>query len=197
MVTSNVSDNARLTTAVPATAILPAVVQVKAPVGIKMIVPPPAEIGAGAVMVTIAAVPEIMVIGLVGATVAAEAIVGAAAVVATKPEYFRSVNVGLPVQLVITPLVGVPNSGVTNVGLVANTNAPVPVSPVTAVAKLAEEGVAKKAATPAPNPLIPVATGNPVQLVRVPEAGVPYAGATKRLLVYSKVLVSCLVSLHC
>ena len=159
--------------------------------------PPPAEIGVGAVIVTIAAVPEIMVIGAVGATVAAEAIVGAAAVVATKPEYLTLVKVGLPVQLVRSPLAGVPNTGVTSVGLVANTNAPEPVSPVTAVAKLAEEGVAKKAATPAPNPLIPVATGNPVQLVRVPEAGVPNAGLTKMLLVNSKVLVSCLVRLPC
>ena len=148
---------------------LPAAVQVKAPVGITVIVPPPVEIGAGAVIVTTAAVPEIKVIGAVGAIVAAEAIVGAAAVLATKPEYLTFVKVGLPVQLVKSPLAGVPNTGVTNVGLVANTKAPLPVSPVTAVAKLADEGVAKKAPTFAPNPLIPVATGNPVQLVNVPD----------------------------
>ena len=33
-----------------------------------------------------------------------------------------------PVKFVATPLAGVPNAGVTNVGLVANTNAPLPVS---------------------------------------------------------------------
>lgn len=56
------------------------------PVGIKVILPPPDEIGAGAVIVSIAAVPLINTIGVVGAIVAAEATVGAAAVVATKPE---------------------------------------------------------------------------------------------------------------
>ena len=61
-----------LTTAVPKTAILPAVVQVKAPVGIKTILPPPKEIGLGAVIVTIAVVPEMKVIGLVGAIVVAD-----------------------------------------------------------------------------------------------------------------------------
>ena len=88
MVTSYTSVKALLTTAVPEIAILPAAVQVKAPVGITVIVPPPVEIGAGAVIVTTAAVPEIKVIGAVGAIVVAEAIVGAAAVLATKPEYY-------------------------------------------------------------------------------------------------------------
>ena len=146
---------------------LPALVVVNAPVGIKVIVPPPAEIGVGAVIVTIAAVPEIMVMAAVGAIVVALAIVGAAAVVATKPEYLTLVKVGLPVQFVKTPLVGVPNRGVTitmlvlvqaeisplvtvpnrgvtNVGLVANTAEPVPVSSVNAARKLALEGAPKK-----------------------------------------------------
>jgi hypothetical protein len=173
-VASNVRVNARLTTAVPATAILPAVVQVNAPVGIKVIVPPVVEIGAGAVMVTMAAVPEIMVTGAVGATVAAEAIVPATAVLAIKPIV-----------------------GVTNVGLVANTKAPDPVSFVTAAAKLADEGVPKKVAMLAPNPLIPVATGKPVQLVKVPEVGVPNAGVVKMLLVNKLVFDNCLVTLPC
>jgi hypothetical protein len=159
---------------------LPAVVQVKAPVGIKVIVPPVVEIGAGAVMVTMAAVPEIMVTGAVGATVAAEAIVPATAVLAIKPE---TSDVAL----------ATPKTGVTSVGLVANTKAPLPVSPVTAVAKLADEGVAKKAATLAPNPLIPVATGNPVQLVSVPDCGTPRIGVIKALLVNKFVIESCLV----
>lgn len=86
---------------------------------------------------------------------------------------------GSPVQLVNVPEEGVPSAGVTNVGLVANTNAPEPVSPVTAAAKLADEGVAKNVATPEPKPEMPVATGKPVQFVNVPEVGVPNTGATK------------------
>ena len=65
-------------------------------------------------------------------------------------------SIGSPVTLVITPLAGVPSAGVTSVGLVANTKAPVPVSSVTAVRKLAELGVPKKAATPAPKAVRPV-----------------------------------------
>lgn len=84
--------NARLTTAVPATAILPAVVQVKAPVGIKVIVPPPVVNGAIAVIVTTAAVPEIKVMLFVGAIVAALAIVVAAALV---PVISETANVPL------------------------------------------------------------------------------------------------------
>lgn len=85
---------------------------------------------------------------------------------------------GKPVQLVKVPLDGVPRAGVTKAGLVANTNAPLPVSPVTAAAKFALEGVARKVATPVPKPLIPVATGKPVQLVKVPDVGVPSKGVT-------------------
>lgn len=61
-----------------------------------------------------------------------------------------------PVQLVKTPEAGVPNAGATSVGLVANTKAPEPVSPVTAAAKLAELGVPKNVATPAPKDVSPV-----------------------------------------
>jgi hypothetical protein len=49
--------------------------------------------------------------------------------------------------LVNTPLVGVPKIGVTNVGLVLNTNKPVPVSSVIAARKFALDGVFKKACT--------------------------------------------------
>jgi hypothetical protein len=84
----------------------------------------------------------------------------------------------VPVILVPTNALGVPNAGVTSVGLVANTSAPEPVSSETAEAKLADEGVAKNVATPVPRPDMPVETGKPVQLVRVPEAGVPNAGVT-------------------
>jgi len=64
-------------------------------------------------------------------------------------------------------------------GEVANTKAPVPVSSVTADAKLADEGVPKKVATPVAKPDTPVEIGSPVQLVRVPEDGVPNAGVTR------------------
>jgi hypothetical protein len=73
---------------------------------------------------------------------------------------------------------GVPRAGVTKVGLVANTKAPLPVSSVTAEAKLADDGVPKKVAIPVPKPLTPVDIGNPVAFVKVPEAGVPNAGVT-------------------
>ena len=70
---------------------------------------------------------------------------------------------GRPVALVITPDAGVPNAGVIKVGDVANTNAPEPVSSLTAVARFALEGVPNQVATPAPKEVIPVppfATGS-------------------------------------
>ena len=85
---------------------------------------------------------------------------------------------GKPVALVSTPLDGVPSAGVTSVGDVANTTAPVPVSPVTAAAKFAVDGVARNVATPVPNPLTPVAMGRPVALVSVAADGVPRFGVT-------------------
>jgi hypothetical protein len=77
-----------------------------------------------------------------------------------------------------SPLAGTPKAGVTKLGLVANTKAPVPVSSVTAAAKLALLGVAKNVATLVPKPDTPVEIGKPVTLVKVPEAGVPKAGVT-------------------
>jgi hypothetical protein len=85
---------------------------------------------------------------------------------------------GKPVALVNVTLAGVPSVGVTNVGELANTKAPVPVSSVTAEARLADDGVAKKVATPAPNPLTPVEIGRPVAFVNVTLAGVPSVGVT-------------------
>jgi hypothetical protein len=73
----------------------------------------------------------------------------------------------------------VPKIGVTKVGEVSNTSAPDPVSPVTAAARFALEGVARKVATPVPSPETPVVSGKPVQLVSVPEVGVPKIGVTK------------------
>lgn len=69
-----------------------------------------------------------------------------------------------------------PRVGDTRVGLVANTSAPEPVSSVTAEARLALLGVARNVAIPVPRPLTPVEIGSPVQLVRVPEVGVPSTG---------------------
>lgn len=85
---------------------------------------------------------------------------------------------GSPVTFVIVPEVGVPSMGVTSEGDVAKTTAPVPVSPVTAAAKFAVDGVARKVATPVPNPLTPVAIGRPVALVSVAADGVPRFGVT-------------------
>ena len=163
--------SALLTTAVPSTAIFPAAVQVNAPVGINVIVPPPVEIGAAAVIFTTAAVPEIKTIGVVGAMVVALAIVGAAALTALKPLSERLVPVAAPM------------TGVTSVGVVANTAEPVPVSSVKAVRKLALLGVAKKVATFAAKPDTPVPIGKPVQFVNVPEVGVPRIGLTMTMLV--------------
>ena len=86
------------------------------------------------------------------------------------------VDKGKPVALVNVTLVGVPRIGVTKVGDVANTKDPVPVSSVTAAAKLALDGVAKNVATPVASPETPVLIGNPVALVKTPLAGVPKAG---------------------
>ena len=85
----------------------------------------------------------------------------------------------VPVMFVPTKAEGVPNAGVTNVGLVANTAEPVPVSSVKAAAKLALDGVAKNVATPVPKPDTPEEIGRAVQLVKVPDAGVPRIGVTK------------------
>jgi hypothetical protein len=97
----------------------------------------------------------------------------------------------VPVMFVPTKADGVPKAGVTKVGLLANTKAPDPVSSVTAEAKLADDGVPKKVATPVPKdvipvpplatgkvPVTPVVSGRPVKLVATPEAGVPNAGVT-------------------
>ena len=66
-----------------------------------------------------------------------------------------------------------------SVGVSLNTATPVPVSSVTAALKLADEGVPRKVATLAARPETPDEIGRPVQLVSVPEAGVPRAGDTK------------------
>jgi hypothetical protein len=69
--------------------------------------------------------------------------------------------------------------GVTIVGEVAKTKLPVPVSSVTAAARLALLGVAKNVATFVPSPETPVLIGKPVQLVNVPLLGVPKTGVVR------------------
>ena len=75
--------------------------------------------------------------------------------------------------------VAAPIFGVINVGVLAKTKVPVPVSSAIAFNKLALVGVAKKLAIPVPKPLTPVAIGNPVALVKVAALGVPKFGVTK------------------
>ena len=75
-----------------------------------------------------------------------------------------------PETLILVAL-ALPRTGVTRVGLVANTSAPVPVSSVTAEARFALDAVARKVATFAPRPLIPEETGSPVASARL-NAGV-------------------------
>lgn len=72
--------------------------------------------------------------------------------------------------------VAAPKTGVTRVGEVAKTSAPVPVSSVMAERRLALDGVAKNVAMPVPRPDIPVEIGKPVQFVSVPDAGIPSTG---------------------
>ena len=97
--------------------------------------------------------------------------------VATLAPKLATDAIGYPVQLARLPEDGVPKAGVTRVGEVANTKDPVPVSSVTAEAKLEDEGVIKNAVTPTPVP-VTLPTGI-VQFVRVPEEGVPKTGVTR------------------
>jgi hypothetical protein len=105
---------------------------------------------------------------------------------ATVPVTFAAVpvvfwlNVGqVYVPVLKSPDVGVPRAGVTNVGDVAKTKAPEPVSSVTAEARLADDGVARKVATPVPSPDTPVEIGSPVAFVSVADRGVPRVGVTR------------------
>jgi hypothetical protein len=88
------------------------------------------------------------------------------------------VLMGNPVQLVSVPADGVPMFGVTSTGLFENTTVLEPVSSVSASARFALLGVAKKIATLDPRPETPVLIGRPVQLVSVPAEGVPMLGVT-------------------
>jgi hypothetical protein len=75
-------------------------------------------------------------------------------------------------KVMVDGRIGVP----VKVGEVAKTRLPEPVSFVTAAARLAEDGVARKVATLAPRPETPVVIGRPVALVKVAALGVPRFG---------------------
>jgi hypothetical protein len=108
------------------------------------------------------------------------AVEGVARKVATPvPRPETPVEIGRPVAFVRVAEDGVPSAGVTRVGEVAKTSEPEPVSSVTAVIRLALEGVARAVATPVPRPEIPVDTGSPVPFVRTTAEGVPRAGVTR------------------
>jgi hypothetical protein len=70
--------------------------------------------------------------------------------------------------LLRVPDVGVPSTGVTSVGDVAKTSEPEPVSSVTAAARLEDDGVARKVATPVPK----LADVTAEAKVRLPEPSV-------------------------
>ena len=78
-------------------------------------------------------------------------------------------------ELAVPPLI----AGVARLGVLANTNAPLPVSSVTAAARLALDGVPSQVATPAPSevmPVPPLATGR-VPLTSVVRTTAPNAGS--------------------
>jgi len=109
----------------------------------------------------------------------ADSVVNAPVLAVVAPTVPLMLMDAVPVRLVTTPDAGVPKAGVINVGEVAKTSEPVPVSSVTAAARLALDGVARKVATPVPRPDTPVLMGRPVALVKVALEGVPRAGVTK------------------
>ena len=82
---------------------------------------------------------------------------------------------GNPLQLVKFADCGVPNTGDSSVGLVPNTNAPDPVSSGTAAARFDELGDARNVDTFDPKPDTPP-MGNPLQLVKFADCGVPNTG---------------------
>ena len=105
------------------------------------------------------------------------------------PRPATPVEMGKPVALVRVTLVGVPSRGVTNVGLVANTAAPEPVSSVKAPDSCAEVNDPSEVALPedvtAPVKLAFVVTvpavrpaAVPVMFVPTRAVGVPSAGVT-------------------
>ena len=76
-------------------------------------------------------------------------------------------EVKVPVRTRLVP-VAAPMSGVTSAGVFAKTRAPLPVSSVTAVFRFADDGVARKVATPAAGVVVPrVVTPRTVSIAAV------------------------------
>jgi len=143
-----------------------------------------AEVVAANTLSLLPVVVKVPAVGNVTLEAAVVVRVNAKAPDVVRVEPLANVNVALVAgavnaTLLILVAVATPKTGVTRVGVLANTKAPVPVSSVTAVIKLADDGVAKNAATPAAKPETPVDIGKPVQLVKVPEPGVPNTGVMK------------------
>lgn len=120
----------------------------------------------------VARVPVVGNVTLVVA-VAVRVVEKAPAVASVEPVI--KVRVALVVGDVIVTLfmlvaVAAPNTGVTSVGVLANTTAPEPVSSVIAAARLAEVGVPKKVAIPVPKEVIPVP---PLATDKVPDVNIP------------------------
>src|ERR1051325_828011 len=87
------------------------------------------------------------------------------------------VVIGSAVPLVRLTADGVPRFGVTSTGELAKTLTPVPVLSLSAPSRFALENVPSSVAPPDGGPATPVAIGRPVQLPRLPEAGMPRFGA--------------------
>lgn len=93
-------------------------------------------------------------------------------------EPLAKVNVALVAGAVIATLLmlvaeATPSVGVVRVGLVAKTNAPEPVSSVTAAARLADDGVPKKVRIPAPVVVDEIAVDAPPPISKELAANVP------------------------
>ena len=95
-----------------------------------------------------------------------------------KVEPLASVSVALVAGAVIATLLtlvadATPRVGVTNVGLVANTSDPEPVSSVTAAARLADDGVPKKVRMPVPVVVDVIAVPDPPPINNALAVNVP------------------------
>ena len=129
---------------------------------------------AGLVANTLAPVPVSSV--KTAAKLALDGVAKNVATLAAKP--LTPVLRGRPVQFVNVPLLGVPKTGVTRVGLVESTLLPEPVELVTPVPPLATGSV----------PVTPVVRGSPVALVNTTDVGVPKTGVVRVGLVERTVL---------
>ena len=92
------------------------------------------------------------------------------------PRPSMPVEIGSPVPNVSVIALGVPRFALSKVGESLKTSTPVPVSFVTAAARLALDAAPRKAATLGPKPSMPVDTGKPIAFTRLTALGVPKFG---------------------